>query len=395
MFNYIFKKIVPGYENPSDIKVRGKCGKILGISGIILNLLLFAVKLIAGLISGSVALTVDAVNNLTDSTSSVITLVGFRLSEKPPDNEHPYGHARMEYITGILISFFILFLGLEMGITSVKRIVNPEDTNYSLPVILVLVSSILVKLFLFAVNQSVGKHIDSQTLIATGRDSLNDAVSTFVILIGAGCSILFKIDLDGWMGIFVAVFIVISGVRLIIETGNPLLGAAPPAELVKTLYNKILSYDGIVGVHDLQIHNYGAGQRFASVHCEVPAETNILISHDQIDNIEQDVLRDLNLHLVIHLDPIETQNEETVKLYNEVNDLVRKLYPELRIHDFRVVRGITHTNVVFDIAVPFDMEERDQDICKEIDKNIKQIDPTYKTVINVDRTSKVNMENME
>ena len=394
MINFILRKFISDYDNPSSTNVRGKCGKLLGFIGIILNLLLFIVKLLAGILCGSIALVTDAVNNLTDSTASIVTLVGFKLSEKPADEEHPYGHARMEYITGILISFFILFLGIEMGITSVKRILSPNMVNFSLPILLTLFISILIKLWLFAANNKVGRHIDSQTLIATGKDSLNDAISTFVILVGAALTMLFNISLDGWMGVFVAVFIIISGIRLIIETGNPLLGAAPSAELVKTVYEKIMSYEGILGVHDLNIHNYGAGQWFASVHCEVPSETDIIISHDKIDNIEQDFKNDLNLHLVIHLDPIETKNGETLRLNHRISDMIKKLYPEIRLHDFRVVPGITHSNIIFDIAVPFKMKTSDQEICKMLEQEIQGIDSSYRAVITVDRTSKVNMEYM-
>ena len=390
--NFILRKLIPGYGEDGDISVRSRCGKTLGFVGLLANLLLFIMKLVCGIITGSVAVTADAVNNLTDCTSSLVTLVGFRLAEKPADEEHPYGHARIEYITGILVSVIVLFLGLQLALNSSERIISLEDTEFSIPVLVILAVSILIKLFLFGLYRAAGKGIDSQTLTATGRDALNDVISTSVIIIGAVVTMIWGVNLDGWMGLFVAVFIIISGVKLIIETGNPLLGTAPKPELVKTICETILSYDGIIGVHDLQIHSYGAGKCFASVHCEVPAETDILISHDLIDNIEFDFAEKLGINLVIHLDPVETQNERTIQLSGKVSEIIKGLYPEFKIHDFRVVWGVTHTNIVFDIAVPFAAGVSDQEIRRALTDKIAELDDSYHLIIHIDRTSKANME---
>lgn len=395
IMNFIFKRFIKDYKNYDDAGVRSQYGKISGIIGVVLNMLLFTAKLIAGIISGSLALMTDAVNNLTDSTSSAVTFVGFHLSEKPADDEHPYGHARIEYLTGVFVSFFILFLGLQMALSSVGRIFEPEETKYNLLVILIMVASVLMKLWLYLSYKSTGKKIASETLLATAGDSLNDAIATTVILIGAGISILFDINIDGYLSFAVAVFIIVSGIQLIIETANPLLGTAPDAKLVKLIWDEINAYDGIIGMHDLQIHNYGAGRCFATVHCEVPAEQDVMISHDIVDNIERDFMERLNINLVIHMDPIETDNKKTDQLNMEIQEKISEKYPEVTVHDFRVVWGITHSNVVFDISVPFTLKVKDEELKREIKGMLTAIDPSYIGKITVDRTSMVNMMYMD
>ena len=253
-----------------------------------------------------------------------------------------------------------------------------------------MVISIAVKLWQCFFYRSVGKTIHSDTVFATSSDSRNDVIATSVVLLGAVITKFTSLNLDGYLGLAVAVFIVVSGVKLIMETGNPLLGMAPDEALVKSIYEKILSYEGIFGIHDLTVHNYGEGKCFASVHCEVPAERDILVSHDIIDNIERDFQRDLGIHLVIHLDPVVTEDERTNKLREQVRNLLRVVYPQASLHDFRVVWGVTHSNVVFDIAVPFSLKETDQQIKERVDQAIKTLDPDYRTVVTVDRESTVN-----
>ncbi len=390
MFDGIMKAFVPGYGKKDEPSVREKSGRVAGMVGIVTNLLLFAIKLAAGLLSGSVAVMADAVNNLTDSGSSIVMLVGFKLAGKPADEKHPFGHARIEYLSGVIVSFIVLFLGVELGMTSVEKIISPEAAEFNALTLTVLVASILIKLWQCFFYRSVGKTIHSDTVFATSSDSRNDVIATSVVLLGAVITQLTDLNLDGFLGLAVAAFIVVSGVKLIMETGNPLLGMAPDEGLVKTIYEKILSYEGIFGIHDLTVHNYGEGKCFASVHCEVPAERDILISHDIIDNIERDFQRDLGIHLVIHLDPVVTEDERTNKLRDQVRKLMHVVYPQASVHDFRVVWGVTHSNVVFDIAVPFSLKETDQQIKERVDQAVRTLDPDYRTVVTVDRESTVN-----
>ncbi len=390
MFDSIMKLFVAGYGKQDEPRIREKSGRVAGAIGIMTNFLLFAIKLAAGFISGSVAVMADAVNNLTDSGSSIIMLVGFKLAGKPADEKHPFGHARIEYLAGVIVSFVVLFLGLQLGMTSIEKIITPQPAEFNALSLSILVISIAVKLWQCFFYRSVGKTIHSDTVFATSSDSRNDVIATSVVLLGAVITKFTSLNLDGYLGLAVAVFIVVSGVKLIMETGNPLLGMAPDEALVKSIYEKILSYEGIFGIHDLTVHNYGEGKCFASVHCEVPAERDILVSHDIIDNIERDFQRDLGIHLVIHLDPVVTEDERTNKLREQVRNLLRVVYPQASLHDFRVVWGVTHSNVVFDIAVPFSLKETDQQIKERVDQAIKTLDPDYRTVVTVDRESTVN-----
>ena len=390
MFDSIMKLFVAGYGKQDEPRIREKSGRVAGAIGIMTNFLLFAIKLAAGFISGSVAVMADAVNNLTDSGSSIIMLVGFKLAGKPADEKHPFGHARIEYLAGVIVSFVVLFLGLQLGMTSIEKIITPQPAEFNALSLSILVISIAVKLWQCFFYRSVGKTIHSDTVFATSSDSRNDVIATSVVLLGAVITKFTSLNLDGYLGLAVAVFIVVSGVKLIMETGNPLLGMAPDEALVKSIYEKILSYEGIFGIHDLTVHNYGEGKCFASVHCEVPAERDILVSHDIIDNIERDFQRDLGIHLVIHLDPVVTEDERTNKLREQVRNLLRVVYPQASLHDFRVVWGVTHSNVVFDIAVPFSLKVTDQQIKERVDQAIKTLDPDYRTVVTVDRESTVN-----
>ncbi len=369
---------------------REKQGSLAGAVGIGVNILLFVIKLLAGLLSGSVAIMADAVNNLTDSGSSIIMLVGFRLSAKPADREHPFGHARIEYLCGVIVSFIVLFLGLELGRTSFMKILSPERAEFGPVALGVLVISILIKLWLCLFYTRVGKRIDSQSLLATASDSRNDVISTLVVLLGALITRLTSLDLDGFLGLMVAAFIIVSGVKLIMETADPLLGPAPKKELVQGIYEKIRSYEGIIGIHDLTVHSYGQGRTFASVHCEVPAEEDILISHDLIDNIERDFLEQEGIHLVIHLDPVITCDEKANALHEAVLSKVKELYPQSAIHDFRVVWGVTHSNVLFDVAVPFSVADSDQQVKEQVSRAVEGLDPTYRAVLAVDRVGVVN-----
>ncbi len=390
MFDGLMRLLVKNYDDTEDPAVREKCGKAAGSVGIATNLILFVIKLVAGIFSHSVAVMADAINNLTDSGSSVIMLVGFKLAGKPADEKHPFGHARIEYLSGVIVSFIVLFLGFQLGMTSIQKIITPEATDFSLMALIILFVSILIKLWQFFFYRNVGKKIRSEAIFATSADSRNDAITTAVVLLGAIITRLTDLNLDGFLGVAVAAFIIVSGVKLIFETGDPLLGTAPDSALVDEIYSKIMSYEGIIGLHDLAVHNYGAGRCFASVHCEVPAEEDILKSHDIIDNIERDFLREKNIHLVIHLDPIITGDERTNALHSQVTELVKARYPQASTHDFRVVWGVTHSNVVFDVAAPFSLKDTDEEIKRNLTEDIEKLDPAYRSVITVDREGVVN-----
>lgn len=379
--------LVRGYGDFEDPQVRRDAGKAAGGVGVATNLLLFVVKLIAGLLSHSVGVLADAVNNLTDSGSSIIMLVGFRLAGKPADEKHPFGHARIEYLCGVIVSFIVLFLGLQLGMASFEKIWAPEETAFTPLTLGILVFSALLKLWQCLFYRTVGGKLSSEALCATGDDSRNDVLSTLVVLVGAVITRVSGYNLDGFLGLAVAVFITVSGVRLILETGDPLLGTAPDPELVKAINKRILSYDGVIGLHDLAVHSYGAGQCFASVHCEVPAETDILVSHDIIDNIERDFLEQEHIHLVIHLDPVVTGDPRTNDLREQVRLCVAKACPEASIHDFRVVWGVTHSNVVFDAAVPYSLKLTDEQVRARIAGEVGKLDPAYRVVVNVDRVA--------
>lgn len=391
MFDGIMSLLVRGYGS-GDLTpaVREKCGRAAGAVGIATNLLLFLIKLAAGLASHSVAIMADAINNLTDSGSSIIMLVGFRLAGKPADQEHPFGHARIEYLCGVIVSFLVLFLGLELGKTSVEKILSPQAAEFGPAALGVLGASVCIKLWQCFFYLRVGKKIGSTALTATASDSRNDVISTLVVLAGAVLARFANLHLDGWLGLAVAVFIVISGVKLVMETADPLLGTAPDQELVKAIYTKIRAYPGIIGIHDLTVHSYGEGRRFASVHCEVPAEEDILVSHDLIDNIERDFLQQEGIHLVIHLDPVVTGDPRAEVLRGQVLERVKAVYPQAAIHDFRVVWGVTHSNVLFDVAVPFSLGDSDEEIKSRLSQEVEGLDASYRLVLTVDREGVVN-----
>ena len=385
MTKLILRLFVRNYARTEDPKVRADCGKVAGLVGIVTNLLLFGAKMLIGTLFHSVSITADAINNLTDSGSAIVTMVGFKLSEKPADEKHPFGHARIEYLTGVIISFLVLFLGVEMGMSSVEKILHPIENLLTPAALLVLVLSILVKLWQCLFYRKVGKMIRSETLEATSKDSRNDVISTTVVLIGAVVSMFTGVNLDGWFGAAVAVMIIVSGVQLIFDTADPLLGQAPDQELVDAIREKILSYDGILAMHDLTVHSYGAGQCFASVHCEVDAHRDALESHDLIDNIERDFKKEMQIQLVIHMDPVVLNDPRTNALKMQVQARCRELYPEVSLHDFRVVWGVTHSNVVFDLAVPFSVDDTDAAVRVKVTEAVEALNPTYRAVITVDR----------
>ncbi|MBR3789380.1 MAG: cation transporter [Clostridia bacterium] len=348
-------------------------GRLAGAVGIICNLLLSVMKLIIGSISNSVSITADATNNIADAGSSIVTLVGFRLSGKPADKDHPYGHARIEYISSLIISFLILLIGCSIFKESVTKIFKPEESLFNVATVVVLVASIIVKLWLSIFNKFLGKQINSKALEATAIDSRNDVITTTAVLIASTISHFTGFNLDGYMGLVVSVFIFISGINLVKETLDPLLGQPPTKEMFQTIEQKILSYDNVLGVHDLMVHSYGPNTYFASAHIEMDAKIDVLVCHDIMDQIERDFKSELNIHLVVHLDPTILDSPEINELKEMVNDIICEIDRELTFHDFRVVIGEENKNVLFDVVVPPEYKYSDEELEKIITNKITEV----------------------
>ena len=383
MIEFLIRRFVPDWQQVQRTDVRERYGTLAAAVGILSNIFLCIIKGLIGLFSGSIAVTADAVNNLSDAGSSVITLLAFKIAGKPADEKHPYGHARMEYISGMAVSFIIILLGLELMGSSFEKILHPEEVGVSALTYLVLIVSIAVKLWQGMFNRNLGKRISSEALQATAADSLNDVFSTGAVLLSTLVYQFTAIPIDGWVGMLVAIFITVSGVKLIMETGSPLLGQAPDPQMVRELEEKITAYDGVIGIHDLQVHNYGPGRVFATVHAEVPANRDILVSHDIIDNIEREVGHEMNLNLVIHMDPVVTDDERLNQLHAQVQQIVVGIDSNLSMHDFRAVFGPTHTNLVFDVVVPPGFSLSDSELSRRIEQQVQTLG-SYFCVITVD-----------
>ncbi len=386
MTELLLKCFVKNHQNTSDPKVRSAYGKLAGIVGIVCNVLLFAGKLIAGLISGAVSVTADAVNNLSDASSSLVTLLGFKLAERPADDEHPYGHARIEYLSGLGVAALILLIGVELAKSSFDKILHPEAVGFSWLTLGILLGSIAVKLWMSLFCGSLGKRISSAALTATAADSRNDVISTAAVLLGLLLGHFFQWKIDGYIGMLVALFIIYSGCSIAKETISPLLGQQADEELVRSICDLILSHEMILGVHDLMVHDYGPGQRFASVHAEMSAGADPLVCHDIIDDVERDAFRELKVHLVIHYDPVVTDDQELNHLREKLSRAAISFDENLSIHDFRMVRGPGHSNLIFDVAVPFALKEKKGDICRHLEKCLEGEKEKYYMVITFDDT---------
>ncbi len=372
-------------DNVTDPAVRERYGILSGAVGIVLNLLLSAGKLFAGLMTGSISITADAFNNLSDAGSSVVTLVGFKLAGQKADDGHPFGHGRMEYLAGLLVSLMILLVGVELGRSSIGKILHPEAVDFSLVSTGILAASILVKLWMGQFNRGLGRKIGSAAMAATAADSISDAVATAAVLAGTLVNRFAHVNIDGWVGLAVAVFILRSGWGAAKDTINPLLGESPDPELVKQLRELVLSHPQVVGMHDLIIHDYGPGRRLCSFHAEVPQDADILDAHDAIDHIEREIKEKFGIETTVHMDPIATADEKVNQLRRQVADLARVVEPEMTIHDFRVVRGPTHTNVIFDAVVPHKCRLTDEEVLQRLRQAVSALDPTYQAVIQIDR----------
>lgn len=380
---YLFAK-----GDPAQPAVRAKTGKLSGVVGIICNILLCVMKLAVGAVSGSVSITADALNNLSDATSAVVTLVGFRLAERPADDDHPYGHARYEYLSGLAVAALIVVIGFELAKTSLEKILHPVAVEMHMAMVAVLVGSVVVKLWLCLFNRRLGKRIASNTLLATAIDSRNDVIATSAVLLAVLAEHFFHWKIDGWMGMAVALFILYSGVTLGRQTISPLLGETASPQLQQLIVDVVQTEPKILGYHDLMVHDYGPGQRFASIHVEMDERENALQCHELIDQLERKCLQEHNVHLVIHYDPIVTDNPELDRLRAVVSAILADMDSRITIHDFRMVQGKDNTNLIFDIALPAELMQQQKTIKKQLDERLRsQGDCTYHTVVTFDMAS--------
>lgn len=385
MGKFLVRLFVKDYKKTKDPVVRDRYGRLIAVVGILSNLLLSGAKIATGLLFGSIAIFADGMNNLADASSAIILLIGIRLAAKPADEGHPYGHARIEYITGLLISFFIVILGFQMLRASIDKIRFPEPIEFSWLLVAVLAVSILVKIWQALFYTKVSRVISSSTIKATAADSRNDVISTSAVLLSLFIGEFASLQLDGIMGALVAAFVIYSGVRLVLETSSPLLGNPPDPELVNAIRERILAYEGVLGIHDLIVHNYGPGRIFATVHVEVSAHGDLIASHDMVDDIEREISEELKIRLVAHMDPLDTEDPLTAELNTRINEIITALPGIIEIHDLRVVAGYSHHKIIFDVVVDPHCPYTDSELKKLLNQKIKELSSTYYSVITVDR----------
>ena len=386
MISVLAKWLIPNREQVEDGAVRRAWGALCGFVGIGLNILLFAGKLAAGTLSGSIAITADAFNNLSDAGSSVVTLLGFRLAGKKPDAGHPFGHGRLEYVSGLIVAGLILLMGAELAKSSVDKILHPEAVTFSWLAAGILLASIGVKLYMYLYNRAVGKKIKSAAMSATAADSLSDTAATSAVLLAMVIGKLTNVQLDGWVGLVVALFILWSALQAARDTISPLLGQAPDPMLVKEIESLVMAHDTVVGIHDLVVHDYGPGRCIISLHAEVPADEQVLELHDVIDNIEEELAQKLHCEAVIHMDPVVVGDPTVTALHQQVAALVKTIDPRITIHDFRMVPGQTHTNLIFDAVIPFDERLTRQQVADRIRQMVSEMEGDYRAVVKVENS---------
>ncbi|MCQ2523530.1 MAG: cation diffusion facilitator family transporter [Lachnospiraceae bacterium] len=392
MLSLLIKLFVKDSENTTDPKVRESYGVLCGGYGIFLNIVLFIGKYIAGVLSSSIAMTADAFNNLSDAGSSLISVVGFKLAGQKPDPQHPFGHGRIEYLSGLAVSVLIILMGYELVTDSFVKIIHPEAISFSWLAIAIMMASILVKVYMAFYCKRIGKKIDSATLLATSTDSLSDTISTTVVVITALIGKFFGLKLDGFCGLVVGLLIIWAGIKAAKETISPLLGQPPTKEFVNEIERIVLNHKEIVGIHDLIVHDYGPGRVMISLHAEVSSKADINEIHDVIDVTEVELRTILGAHAVIHMDPVEIGNPEVDELRELVKDVIKEYDESITFHDFRVVLGNTHTNLIFDVVVSFDKKETDEEIAMDIAKRVNEKNNKLFSVVNVDRDYVSNAE---
>ena len=385
MVTFLSRWLIQDYDRPEDPEVRRKYGVLCGSVGIGLNLLLFLAKFFAGTISGSIAITADAFNNLSDAGSSLVTIVGFKLAGQKPDPSHPFGHGRMEYLSGLAVSVLILLMGFELLQSSVDKIRQPAAIEFSWLSVVILLLGIAGKLYMSYYNRSVGNKINSAAMKATAADSLSDSISTAAVLIATLIAHFFSVNIDGWVGVAVACFILYAGYNAARDTIDPLLGQAPDPELVTDVEKTVLSFPPIQSIHDMVVHDYGPGRLMISLHAEVPADGDLLEMHDTIDLVEQTLREKFHCDAVIHMDPIVTNDEQVLKMRSKMHQLVQVIDKRITVHDFRMVTGPTHTNLIFDVACPFDLKQSDEEVKRQVEEIVDLLDGNYNAVVTVDR----------
>ncbi len=385
MIKYLIKRFVPDFENVNNKDVREKYGILAGTLGIVCNLMLFALKIIIGLLMNSIAIISDAINNLSDMCSSIITIASSKISNMHADREHPFGHGRIEYIASLVVSFIIIMVGIELFKTSVDKIFRPEVVQFSIPLFVILILSILVKVWMYSYNKYIGKQINSSVMEATATDSLNDCVATTAVIVSLAVGRFTSFPVDGVMGVIVSLLIVCTGIKVAKEIIDVLIGQPASKELINEITNLVISKDGIVGVHDFMAHDYGPGVIVASLHAEVPDDINIVKIHETIDAVEKEVNEKYGVLLVIHMDPISLNCEKTTTTREEIKKIVTDMNPEFSIHDFRMVDGENSINLIFDLVLPVEMKnEERKKILEEIEKKVKEIDSRYNIVVQID-----------
>lgn len=375
-------------KNSGDVKnpaVRRAYGTMVSTVGILANVLLSLVKLIAGLLSGAISITADAVNNLSDAGAQVVSLVSFKISAKPADRDHPFGHARIEYVASMIVSFLVLLIGFELFRESVDKVFHPGEIRVSIPVLVILALSVVVKLWLFFFNRAIAGRIGSAVMRATAVDSLSDAASTGAVLVSALIGYFTDFQADAYMGMVVAVLIFIAGIRILNETKNSILGSAPDPEIIEGIVALTGEHPEILGIHDMVVHNYGPGNTIASFHAEVDGSANVFVTHDVIDTVEKRLWQEQGIRATVHMDPIVTDDERVDALRGRIAALVKGIDGRLTIHDFRFVEGHTHSNLIFDVSVPFELKESDEALKRQISLEISKLDPNYFAVIVIDR----------
>lgn len=386
MIELLARRLIRDHDHVNDPAVRRAYGVLCGCAGIALNLLLFAGKCLAGLISGSIAITADAFNNLSDAGASVVTLLGFKLAAQRPDRGHPFGHGRMEYVSGLVVSMVILLMGVELAKTSVEKILEPQPVEFSPLVAVILAVSIAVKLYMSHYNRAIGRKIGSAAMAATAADSLSDSLATTAVLLSTLAGHFWNVNIDGWCGAAVACFILWAGVKAAKETIDPLLGQPPSLEFVSQIQEIVLRHREITGIHDLMVHDYGPGRLYVSLHAEVPASGDILALHDVVDSAERELASELGCLATIHMDPVVSDDGLTAETRERVAAIVRLIDPGITIHDFRMVPGPTHTNVIFDAVVPYGCPLSDQEVARRIQEGVRALDGNYFAVVEVEKS---------
>jgi cation diffusion facilitator family transporter len=386
MISLLARIFIKNSEKVSDVKVRREYGMLSSIVGIGLNILLFVGKYFAGVISGSIAITADAFNNLSDAGSSLITLIGFKFSGRKADAEHPFGHGRVEYVSGFIVSVAIILVGFELVKSSIAKIISPSPVDTSMISIIILIVSIGVKVYMSIYNKRIGNKIDSAAMKATATDSLSDSIATSVVLLSMIVMKITNIAIDGWSGILVAVFILYAGYNAAKDTLSPLLGQVPDPQFISRIEDIVIAHEEIIGIHDLVVHDYGPGRIMISLHGEVPGDGDIFKIHDAIDRIEEELNTKLGCESVIHMDPIAVKDENVIKMHKAIEEKVKSINPIISIHDFRIVKGPTHTNIIFDAVVPFGFELSDEEVKSQIETIILSTWEQYIPVVKIDKS---------